>query len=49
MTIAITAILTFLITMPAILWLDQKSANRENINESIEDWHNFTKTMKGGK
>lgn len=49
MTIAITAILTLLVSMPVILWLDRNSWNCENTEETIESWHNFTNTMKRGE
>jgi hypothetical protein len=49
MTIIITVIITFLVSMPLILWLERISMKNEDLNGSIEDWHNFRKVFdKGG-
>jgi hypothetical protein len=48
MTFWLIFIATFLALLPVMLWIDQQSITQEDL-DSIEDWHNFKKAIKGDR
>lgn len=47
---ALIAVLSVLITMPLIIWLERNSIKHEYVNYEIQEWHNFRKALgKGDK
>ena len=46
---ALVAVLSVLVSMPLIIWLERNSIKHEDINSQIEDWHNFRKALGKGE